>query len=394
MTIPLSLEGLLFPIGSMSGAGLTASGAILSINASLSLEGEVTNITVGADNPKGMIAPFGTLTHQSDAAPITLTGEILPTGVVVTQAVDSGCFDTPYECIDSTPTDFSCIGACEVQEPIVIPEMLLQGVIIPIGALVQVPQPTQLLEGMITPVGTLATLKSGFPLDNLMIWLKSYVETPQTDGGSPINRFVAGSDWIDQAKPEENADTFFNGGAVLPALIPAIDGVNGHPIVRFDDASGFRFFAGHTGMSEGHLFMALKMAHGVSAGSESGFMSMGCTQPSHYPWADGIAYFNYATTVRKTTPYQASWGITNWHIVEFRSKAGHWSFRINGGSPIISTSVNTFCIPTGGDGAYIGGFPGIKATYDLCEFMEFNKVLTDGEATEIVNYLKGVIGIP
>lgn len=360
----------------------------LSLDGALPLEGEVTNITVGANNPQGFIAPFGTVTIETDAAPRTFEGTITPVGELVGIGVDSGCFDTDYSCVDSTPTDYSCIGACEIQQPIVNPEMLLQGVIIPIGSLVQTPQPMALLQGLIQPTGTLSHVVGGFPKDNLKIWVKSYVETPPTTG-TPA-RFNTLGLWIDQQKPEENGETFLNGGSFTPQLVP--NQINGLPVVRFDSASGFRWLAGHTGWTQGHIFMILKMAHGVSAGSESGFMSWGCTSPSHYPWADGSVYMNYATTVRKIFPYQAAWGITTWHVLEMRSKAAHWSMRINK-NLIHSTSVNTFCIPNTGDGAYLGGFPGIAATYDMVELMEFDVVMSDAEANEVVDYLYSVIGI-
>jgi hypothetical protein len=387
VTVPLAVSGEIQPSGTLTGAGLTASGAILSVSAHLPLEGEVVNITIGANNPQGMIAPFGTLTIDTDALHRTLEGQIVPTGTVAGAAITEGCFETEYECVDAEATDFSCIGACETQEPVIVPEILLQGTIIPIGALVQVPTPFQLLQGMIQPTGALSSLKSGFPLDNLMIWLKSYVETPATTG-TPA-RFNELGLWIDQAKPEQNAETFFNGGAVTPQLVPNV--INGLPVVKFDSASGFRFLAGHAGMTEGHIFLLIKMDHGIAAGSISGFLSMGCTAPSHYPWADGLVYMNYGTTARKIFPYQAGWGITNWHVLEMRSKAAHWSARINKVG-IFSTSVNTFCIPTTGDGAYIGGFPGIAATYEIVELMEFNKVMTDPEANDVVDYLFDVIG--
>lgn len=90
MTVPISLEG------------------------ALPTSGEVTNITVGADNPQGVLFLSGEVFIDTDTSTKLLEGSITPVGSLDTLKIGQGCFDTVYdECVEGTPTEMDCIGSCE-----------------------------------------------------------------------------------------------------------------------------------------------------------------------------------------------------------------------------------------------------------------------------------------
>lgn len=96
----------------------------LALDANLILSGEVTNITIGADNPQGVITLFGELFIDTDIAPRTFEGAIGLTGSLATEKIGVGCFDTIYDqCVEGNPTgDADCIGSCAESPPPEEPE--------------------------------------------------------------------------------------------------------------------------------------------------------------------------------------------------------------------------------------------------------------------------------
>jgi hypothetical protein len=48
----------------------------------------------------------------------------------------TACFPTSYTCVESNAVDYSCVGSCETDTPINPEELLLGGIIIPVGQLV------------------------------------------------------------------------------------------------------------------------------------------------------------------------------------------------------------------------------------------------------------------
>jgi len=107
----------------------------LALSRDLDITGEITNITIGADNPQGFLFPFGHVTVVADNLVIDLAGTITPVGELVGEAIDP-CFDTVYSCVADPVTEYDdCIAVCEVPTTPTLPEELIAGVIIPVGTL-------------------------------------------------------------------------------------------------------------------------------------------------------------------------------------------------------------------------------------------------------------------
>lgn len=109
------------------------------VEGSIAPTGDVVDFVIEIDNPTGFITPFGGVTLQVDSTTIVeLAGGITPSGELsVVSPVQ--CFPTDYTCIESNAVDYTCIGACETDTPIVPEELVLEGIIIPVGQLIETP---------------------------------------------------------------------------------------------------------------------------------------------------------------------------------------------------------------------------------------------------------------
>src|SRR5689334_13985359 len=108
------------------------------ISGGIAQVGEITNITIEADNPAGFISPFGAMNWTADfhlQGPI-MAGVITPSGELFTTD-DALCIPAAFACMVEPVTDYECVDICE---PITVPSQPrvdLTGIIIPVGVVFQ-----------------------------------------------------------------------------------------------------------------------------------------------------------------------------------------------------------------------------------------------------------------
>ena len=215
----------------------------------------------------------------------------------------------------------------------------------------------------------------GLPLTGLQLWLDA-------DDASTFT-YVTGrvSEWRDKSGNNRHA--------TLAASGPFHDGViNGRPAVRFAPTvtAGLSVTGFASGYTAAELFAVIDITTENNGAYFYGFGT--ATDSSHYP-AGGTIYETWGTTARQTVGNPVT-DLLNPHVYNLQTAAGYYAANINS-EALFSTASNTV---------------GFRATpYEipqhvnvpdglLGEFVMYNRVLSAGDRTQAMTYLKTKWGTP
>ena len=215
----------------------------------------------------------------------------------------------------------------------------------------------------------------------LVAWYDGNEFTGQANG-TVINT------WTDQ----EGA---FDAPGAANRPIVAAGALNGKAAVELDGAGKYFYVFDVTdSWSSGSAFFVAKLDSDPPPANTDGpvvgdFGTEGAGD--HYPYSgDGGVYIGFGSTARKTVGNPAT-SLATWHISNFNSAAGAWSYYLNGTS-VFSTATNTVAWQTH---AYIGFSARSNASLDgkIAEVLLFNAVLGTSDRQKVEGYLAHRWGI-
>lgn len=351
-----------------------------SVDGTITPVGDVTEILIEADNPGGQINPFGSVVYQTDfvANEDQLFGVITPVGSLG-GVVGGNCDPVDYTCVNEPVTEYDCFDICDNvigDQPNVLN---LSGLIIPAGALVDQTIPN-MFSGVITPTGAFSQTNDGLP--QFDIWLMADRDVTY----NPTTKVISGL-WLDQAVPPSQD------GSTMGQPTIELNAVNGLPCVRIlGDVTGFQFAnSARNGWLESHLFIALKMDAETQTGSFAGFMNMGSSGTvNSYASFFAQCDLDYGSAI--AAHFASPGGLSSWHVLEIRNGVDYWSYWKNG-VKLFERLSNSVSFPFGGGGDFGYSIGTHAGAWRLVEWIEVSHVLTDAEATRVVDYLKSRLGI-
>lgn len=210
-------------------------------------------------------------------------------------------------------------------------------------------------------------------LGGLQMWLKADAIVGLSDG-------EAISTWEDSAT--SNFDGTQSGGN-RPIYKTGI--LNSLPIVRFDGTNDYFNIGDFSGMSEGEIFVVLKIDTDPPAGDQTGMWSFNASDATaHYPWTDGNIYENFGTTARKTVGNPTP-SLAGWRIYSIYSATNDYQAFIDGTS-VFSTATNTTQFQSGGT---FGRSSSIRyLDGDVAEIILYRAKLSVDNRAKVIDYLR------
>ncbi|OAM91858.1 hypothetical protein AW736_26520 [Termitidicoccus mucosus] len=225
---------------------------------------------------------------------------------------------------------------------------------------------------------TLPEHGAAMPVDGMRAWLRADAQTLGVLGH-----------WADQSGHGNGANQ--GSASNQPLVISGSSDLNGWPVVRFNASANqwMQFSNVMGGATEGEIFVLVKAAQ-ASPGSHRGLWWFGgAGYATHYPASNGSIVDDFGSNVAKTAG--APPDITQWHIYNVSSKAGHWESRVNGKTHyrVTSNTVSFYSAP------YLGrSHQGYAFDGDIAEVLVFDRVLDEGERQAAGMYLYSKYTLP
>ena len=245
---------------------------------------------------------------------------------------------------------------------------------------------------MPSTLGIVASGVQGFsPLElSPALWLDASDATTITSSGSPAKV----SQWNDKSG---NGYNFTQAtGAAQPTL--TTNAINGVSALSFDGSDTLTsssaadvMLSGATGAT---MFVVQKNTLDPptvanSTGAPAGKWGTAATS-NHFPFTDGVVYSDFGTNARKTAG-NPSPSLADPRVAVFSSQANLWRFWIDGGSPVFSTTTNTFAVRNAAVNLGNGG-QSFNYVGDLAVVLVFPVVLSATNINSVGNYLAAVWG--
>lgn len=137
----------------------------------------------------------------------------------------------------------------------------------------------------------------------------------------------------------------------------------------FDGTADHLDLADMSLLTEGEVFIVLKMNNDPGIGSSCGLWEIGTsTQTDYHPFTTGVMFNGFGTSVRKTAVNPAQ-DLELYHVLNISSTDGRWIMRING-EKVYATTNNTAAFEASpvlglsNAGVYLGGVVKSMAVYD------------------------------
>lgn len=215
-------------------------------------------------------------------------------------------------------------------------------------------------------------------ITGLWTWLAADAITGSSNGAT-LNQ------WNDQSGNDRHAVL----GAGTPTYQTNV--VNGLPVVRFNGTDSYYTLPSMAALTAGTAFVVIKRNLDPPIdGNKTGLWTMGTdTQPTAWPWTDGIIYEEFGTTARKTTVNPTP-SLASWRLYMVRSAANDWSSYLDGTS-LFSTGTNTVGFPSAPRlGAHTATF---LFDGDIAEFLLYSTAVSAADRDSIEAYLAAKYGL-
>lgn len=169
---------------------------------------------------------------------------------------------------------------------------------------------------------------------------------------------------------------------------PAVSTLGGQAALVFVAASGTTLIGPAGSGAAAHCFIVLAIDADPPASGNGGLWETGTdASDTHFPFADGVIYDDFGTTVRKTVGNPTP-ALTSIRLYEVISASGKWTARLDG-AQIFTTATNTVgWAASSAIGGAISDASGTRMNGKIAERIWFQTERTAPQLAELYGYFE------